>query len=116
MEKIKEKFSNDVDTMSNIILAIETNNVVAFEYHKDVGFTDIRKVLPHNLYWNKDDSKVLLDGYQISGDSKSGIKSFKQFDCKFIKACIILDEKFTIQKGYNATSDRYSKSILGVIE
>ena len=112
---IKKEYSNDVQTLSTIILAIETNNKIAFEYKKEIEFSKIRKVLPHNLYWNSDNTKVMLDGYQESGDTKSGVYSFKQFDCKFIESIIIIDEKFHIQKGYNSKSDRYKNCILGIL-
>jgi hypothetical protein len=115
-ETIKQQFKGDVDLLSSIIGSIETNNALAFRYTKDIGFEGVRKVHPHNLYWNKDNTKVLLDAVQVSGDSKSGIKSFKQFDTKYIKNCIILDEKFTIDRAYNSKSDRYNNSILGIIE
>lgn len=118
VKEIKKQFDGDVDTLSSLISAIETHNIVAFRYTKDVNASGIRKVLPHNLYWNKDNSNVMLDAFQIQGDSASanGIKSFKQFNCKHVKDCIILNDKFEIQKQYNATSDRYNNSILGIVD
>ena len=112
---IKKQLENDADRLSSIIGAIETHNAVTFTYHKDPAFVGVRTVQPHNLYWNKDNTKLLLDGVQIEGDSKSGIKSFKQFDTKFIESAIILDESFTINSSYNSKSDRYKNSILGII-
>ena len=58
----------------------------------------------------------MLDGFQISGDSKTKqLESFKQFDTKYIKNVLILDSSFVINSKYNSISDRYNNSILGVI-
>ena len=113
---IKKQMKTDVDLLAGVIAGIETHNAIAFEYHKDPAFVGTRKVQPHNLYWNKDNSKLLCDAVQIEGDSKSGIKSFKQFNTEHMKDCIVLDDKFIIHKQYNATSDRYNNSVLGIIE
>ena len=116
MEKIKDVYANDVQVLAEIILAIETKNNLQFIYAKELDVTATRKVSPHNLYWNADNTKVMLDAFQISGETTSGVlKSFKQFDCKFIKSALILDNSFEIEKGYNYKSDRYKNSILGVI-
>ncbi len=111
---VKDHYANDIEVLANIILSIETHNQIAFQYKKDLEFSKVRKVLAHNIYWNKNEDKVMLDGFQIEGDSKSGVMSFKQFDCKFIESCIILDEKFNVHEKYNPTSDRYNNSILGI--
>lgn len=117
--EIKERMREEekhTQTLAEIINAIETNNQIEFEYHKEILNTKKRLVNPHNLYWNKDNTKVMLDGFQISGDSKSNsIESFKQFDTRFIKAVLILDDTFSINEKYNSKSDRYNNSILGVI-
>ncbi len=115
----EDALNNDVDveTIGNIILAIETHNCIAFQYTKDLDFSNVRKVFPHNVYWNSDHTKVMLDGFQVDGCSKSSkINSFKQFDCTLIKSCIVLDEKFHIQESYNAKSNRYKDSILGIVD
>lgn len=113
---VKENYTNDVQILADIILSIETKNAIEFSYNKELEFSKKRKVYSHNLYWNPDNTKVILDGFQITGDSKTGIlKSFKQFDCKFISDVIILDDKFDIQDGYNGKSTRYKNSILGII-
>jgi predicted DNA-binding transcriptional regulator YafY len=118
-KEIKEKMLAQEKTthvLAEILLAIETNNSIEFEYHKEILNSSKRKVNPHNLYWNKDNTKVMLDGFQISGDSKSNqLESFKQFDTNFIKSALILDETFSINEKYNSKSDRYNNSILGVI-
>jgi hypothetical protein len=115
-KSVKETYENDVQILADIILSIETKNSIEFLYTKEKEFSKKRKVYSHNLYWNSDNTKVMLDGFQITGDTKTNVlKSFKQFDCKFIKSVIILDDKFTIQKEYNGKSTRYKNSILGVI-
>jgi hypothetical protein len=106
----------DSDIVASIITAIETHNTIAFTYNKDVAFSGIRKVNPHCLYWKDNNKQILLDGVQIQGDSKSGIKSFKQFDLEFVKDVIILDEQFTIHRSYNPTSDRYKNEIIGIVD
>jgi hypothetical protein len=106
---------NDTELLASIILAIETHNSIAFEYAKDVGFNGIRKCNPHNIYWNKDNTKLMLDAVQFEGDSKTGIESFKQFDTSYMKSCIILDDIFTIHPSYKSKSDRYKNSVLGII-
>lgn len=113
--KMREQ-EEQTQILASIIHAIETNNSMEFEYHKEVLNSKKRIVNPHNLYWNKDNTKVMLDGFQISGDSKTNkLESFKQFDSKFIKAVLILDDTFAINEKYNAKSDRYNNSILGVV-
>ena len=113
--KSKEMFDTSIDKMQTIILAIETKSSIAFNYTKDVVYSGVRTILPHNLYWNKDDTKVMLDGFQIAGESKSeNVQVFKQFDTLHIKNVIILNDSFEIQKGYNAESERYFKSVCGV--
>jgi hypothetical protein len=115
-KNVKENYENDIQILAEIILSIETKNAIEFLYTKELEFSKSRKILAHNLYWNPDNTKVILDGFQITGDSKTGIlKSFKQFDCKYIKNVFILDEKFDIQDGYNGNSIRYKNSILGII-
>jgi hypothetical protein len=115
-ESMREQEEN-TQTLATILHAIETNNSIEFEYHKEILNSSKRVVNPHNLYWNKDNTKVMLDAFQVSGDSKTNkIESFKQFDTKFIKASLILDDSFSINEKYNAKSDRYNNSILGVIE
>ena len=107
----------DIETLGNIILAIETHNSIAFQYTKDLDFSNVRKVYPHNIYWNSDNTKVMLDGFQVDGVSKSAsLNSFKQFDCNLIKSCIVLDEKFHIQESYNPRSNRYNNCILGIVD
>ncbi|MEE9437583.1 MAG: hypothetical protein V3V14_01205 [Saprospiraceae bacterium] len=114
MEKV---LGTDIEILATIILAIETHNSIAFQYTKDVDYNEVRNVFPHNIYWNSEHTKVMLDGFQINGCSKSGkINSFKQFDCTFIKSCIVLDEKFHIQESYNSQSNRYKDSIIGVVD
>ncbi len=116
LETIDNSESN-IEIIANIILAIETHNNIAIEYTKDTNSSAVREVLPHNLYRNnKDNTKVMLDGFQINGASKSGsINSFKQFDTTLIKSCCILNEKFNIQQSYNPDSDRYKDSIIGIV-
>jgi hypothetical protein len=106
----------DSDIVASIVTAIETHNTIAFSYNKDVAFSGIRKVQPHCLYWNNTNDKILLDAVQVQGDSKSGIKSFKQFDIKFVKDVIILDEQFTINRSYNPKSERYKNEIIGIVD
>lgn len=118
-KEIKEEMRSQekhTQTLADIVLAIETNNSIEFEYHKEILNSSKRKVNPHNLYWNKDNTKIMLDGFQVSGDSKTNkLESFKQFDSKFIKSVLILDDTFSINEKYNAKSDRYDNSILGVV-
>lgn len=118
-EEIKERMrlqENETQVLADIISAIETNNAIEFEYHKEILNSNVRIVNPHNIYWNKDNTKILLDGFQLSGDSKSGtLQSFKQFNTEYIKSVLILDNTFSINEKYNPKSDRYNNSILGVI-
>jgi hypothetical protein len=118
--EIKNKMREEekyTQTLAEIINAIETNNQIEFCYTKEILNSSKRKVNPHNLYWNKDNTKVMLDAFQISGDSKSNqLESFKQFDTRFIKSVLILDNSFSINEKYNPESDRYNNSILGVVE
>ncbi len=117
MTTTEKNNTTEVQVLADILLSIETHNSIKFEYTKDKGFSNSREVYAHNLYWNLDNSKLLLDGFQILGDSKTdSLKSFKQFDTKYIQNLIILDNKFDIQKGYNPESNRYKNSILGIIE
>jgi hypothetical protein len=104
----------DSETLACIIRAIESHNTIAFQYHKDLDFAGVRTVHPHNVYWNKDNKQIMLDAVQMEGDTKSGIRCFKQFDTMLIKDCIILAETFDVHTGYNATSKRYERSILGI--
>ena len=116
MTTVKENYENDVQVLAEIILAIETTNNIQFIYAKELDTTAQRKVSPYNLYWNSDNTKLLLDAFQISGETKSGkIESFKQFDCKYIKSVLILDDKFEIRIEYNPKSIRYKNSIIDVI-
>ena len=109
-------FEQETQTLADIINAIETNNKLEFCYHKEILNSSKRIVSPHNLYWNKDNTKIMLDAFQISGDSKtSTLESFKQFDTSFIKSILILDDTFSINEKYNANSDRYTNSIIGVV-
>jgi hypothetical protein len=106
----------DNDIVTTIITAIETHNAIAFKYCKDIGYTGLRKVNPHNLYWSADNKNLLLDAVQVTGDSKTGLKSFKQFNLEYVKDVIILDEQFSIHKSYNSKSDRYRDSIIGIVD
>ena len=115
-EDMRQQEQN-TQTLAEIILAIETNNSIELEYHKEILNSSKRVVNPHNIYWNADNTKVMLDAFQVSGDSKTNkLESFKQFDTSFIKSVLILDSTFTINAKYNQDSDRYNNSILGVIE
>lgn len=113
-----EELSNmerDTQTLADIIMAIEFNNSIEIEYHKDALTAGKRVVNPHNLYWNKDSTKVMLDAFQLTGNSKSNkLESFKQFDTSLIRNVFILDDSFEINSKYNAKSDRYDNSILGI--
>ncbi len=111
---LKKLSEAHIEILSNIIIAIETHNKLAISYTKDLLYSDVREILPHNIYWNK--GKVYFDGFQIAGCSKSSkINSFKQFDTALIKSCCILNDKFNIQQGYNAESKRYNNSIIGIV-
>lgn len=115
-KEIKQRMSQDkklTDILATIISAIETNNMIEFCYEKELLSSNKRTVSPHNLYWNN--NKLLLDGFQTQGDSKTNtLQSFKQFDTNFIRSVLILDNQFEINKQYNPTSDRYKDSVLGV--
>lgn len=120
MNEISDKqladFEEETQTLSEIVSAIKNNQSIEFEYHKDLHTNGIRQVNPHNLYHNKDSTKILLDGFQISGDSKTKkLESFKQFDTSFIKSIkVLVDATFSINEKYNRASDRYKNSIIGV--
>jgi hypothetical protein len=117
--EIKEQMRQQekhTQTLAEIVHAIETNNQIEIEYHKEILNSSKRIINPHNLYWNRDNTKLMLDGFQISGDSKTNsIESFKQFDTEFIKNVLILDNTFSINEKYNSKSDRYNNSVLGVV-
>ena len=116
IKKEMREQEKQTQVLADIINAIETNNKIEFCYTKEILNSSKRIVSPHNIYWNKDNTKVMLDAFQISGDSKSNtLESFKQFDTNFIKSVLILDDTFSINEKYNAKSDRYKNSILGVI-
>jgi hypothetical protein len=108
-------FEKETQVLASIVTAIETNNSIQFCYTKEILSSGIRVVNPHNLYWNKDNTKILLDGFQTQGSSKTEtLQQFKQFDVKFITDVLILNDTFEINKTYNPESKRYNNSILGV--
>jgi hypothetical protein len=115
-ETLEQTLDKNADTLASIIRAIESHNTIAFQYHKDLDFSGVRTVHPHHVYWNKDNKQIMLDAVQMEGDTKSGIKTFKQFDTMLIKDCIILAETFSVHTGYNGTSKRYERSILGIVD
>jgi hypothetical protein len=104
------------ETIVSIVGAIESHNSIAFRYTKDIAFSKMRTVQPHNLYWSHDNRKLLVDAVQVQGDSKSGIRSFKQFDTEYMQDVIILADTFEIHRQYNPKSDRYNNSIIGVLD
>ena len=76
-EDMRQQEQN-TQTLAEIILAIETNNSIELEYHKEILNSSKRVVNPHNIYWNADNTKVMLDAFQVSGDSKTNkLESFK---------------------------------------
>ncbi|GAF72482.1 unnamed protein product [marine sediment metagenome] len=113
--EIKEQdLTTEITTKANIIDAIDCKQALLFSYNKDVSANKPRKIYPHNFYWRG--KKLMLDAFQVSGDSLTGnVQTFKQFDVSLIKDCIIIDESFEVQTGYNGKSDRYNNSICGVI-
>jgi hypothetical protein len=113
-QELERTLDKNADTLASIIRAIESHYSIAFKYCKDLDFSGVRTVQPHNVYWNKDNNIIMLDAVQIEGDSKSGIKTFKQFDTMLIKDCIILADTFSVHTGYNSKSVRYNNSILGI--
>jgi len=114
-EKKEQDRVVEIRIRANIINAIDNKQALLFIYNKDVSANKPRKVYPHNFYWNKDNSKLLLDAYQVSGDSLTQqVQTFKQFDVSYIANCIILNESFVIQSDYNGLCDRYKNSVCEV--
>jgi predicted DNA-binding transcriptional regulator YafY len=114
-EQKEQDLVMEVTTKANIIDAIDSKHALMFAYNKDVSANKPRKIYPHNFYWRE--KKLFLDAYQVSGDSLTGeIQTFKQFDVSLIKDCIILDEPFEVQTGYNGESTRYLNSVCSIIE
>jgi len=115
-EKKEQDLVVEIRTKANIIDAIDNKQALLFIYNKDVSANKPRKVYPHNFYWSKDNSKLLLDAYQVTGDSlTSSLQTFKQFDVSCIANCIVLNESFMVQSDYNGSSDRYKNSVCEVI-
>jgi predicted DNA-binding transcriptional regulator YafY len=111
------EFENQTQVLACLVTAIENKNTVTFCYNVDSTANKIRTVQPHNLYHNKDKSKILLDAFQTTGDTKSNkLKQFKMFDTFFITDIAILNNKFIVDRTYNFNSDRYIDSICGVME
>jgi predicted DNA-binding transcriptional regulator YafY len=96
--------------------AIQQRRCVALRYH---GQREVRVVEPHAIYTDEN-SKLVLDGYQIRGYSSSGRPPpfWRPFRLKEISAAQILKETFLPRaaEGFSAARLKYKNGVVAMVD
>lgn len=91
---IYNKLITENVNISDISSAIDNKNVVEIRYNTGDGkATGLRKIEIHGIGENER-GNVVLDAYQLSGDSKTYKPDWKTFDIRNITDFKILDQTF----------------------
>lgn len=109
---------DNYQVVNDIVEAIKYKKEISFDYNEpDEVINTLRIGFPHAIYIQVSTRNILLDLYQIDGQSSNirNIPSWRQFNIKRISNINISKEiTFDIQKGYNPNLKKYFKVIAKV--
>jgi hypothetical protein len=97
--------------INDIVEAIKYKYVISFDYKEPNEITkSLRIGYPHAVYTHITTRNILLDLYQIDGQSSNlrKLPAWRQFDIENISNIVISkDRTFSVQQGYNPNSRNY---------
>jgi len=101
------------EIIEKISLAIQTKKTIRIWYQKLIEKEPTLRIInPHNLYEHATTDNLIFDGVQLNKVDNS--YDWKQFVVNRITKIRITPDNFTIAKGYNGTSKRYTLSRVAI--